>query len=164
VIRNHDVHRSASIAAAKAVNRSISNAIYCCVNEHGVSGTGVLDLCSIALEVYDNFQRIFLSATVSQVWALQSDGETPSTYGVNLWIADEGTGTIIIPGISTITPYQGHSLTGAVDLPPGSYNWILRMSAGGFGEYAFASSSSEQLIVGQIVPVQQCVHVGGGCG
>lgn len=157
--RRPDVYRTNFPTRATANPRSIGASIFCDINTGG--GYTLPDeyptniLCSIQLDVLENYQRVFASATVANVFPHSA---TQSQAIASLYIDVFGANQTIVPDVS-VQETPGHAtMTGAIDLPIGSYSFDLHIDNGSFesGAYIEWGRSSLQLIVAQVVSVQEC--------
>lgn len=157
--RRPDVYRTNFPTRATANPRSIGASIFCDINTDGGSTSPdeypETILCSIDLDVLEDYQRVFASATVAGIFPHSA---TQSQALANLYINVFGSNQAIIPGVS-VQEIPGHAtMTGAIDLPVGSYTFQLHIANGSFesGAYIEWGQSSLQLIVAQVVSAQEC--------
>ena len=158
--KRSDVHRVAVPAAAKPAHRVFGNDIYCCVDQGGNSYEAeefVTTVCCLEpFIIGTSFQRVFLSATLAGAQLLEGD------FGISMFIHDAGSNIIIVPTIQSLVPGEPKTITGAVDLAAGTYQFCLKVSATSFGSQFSWEEASLQAIVGQIVDTAQCFRTDGG--
>lgn len=157
--KRSDVHRIAQPAAAKPAQRVFGNDIFCCFSMEGDTSSGEsgsVDVCCLdEIIVTTSYRRVFLSATIQG--AAPSEGD----FGFSAYITD-GDSITIVPRITSAAPGEPKTITGAIDLPAGTYEFCLRITATNFGAQISWEEASLQAIVGQIVDEQQCYRPGGG--
>lgn len=162
--RRSDVYRTESVTQSRAANRALGSEILCCVNQDGGGiggGPTYFEPCSIAFSVDDSFRRVFFSATVAQVFS-QSIADLMGG-GIELFILDPDAGITLVPLIITYVNSEAHTITAAIDLAPGDYNFRIRLAMLSFDDTITCGECAMQAIVGQVVSVQECVRTPEGC-
>lgn len=157
--RRPDVYRTEFPTRATANPRSIGFAIFCDINTDG--GTSTPDvyvdtlLCSIQIDSMDDYQRVFVSATVA---GINPHAPTQAQAGASLVISIPEVSQAIIPGVEVMEHMSAATITGAIDLPQGSYTFDLWIANTNFesGSYIEWGAASMQVIVGQVVTAQEC--------
>lgn len=112
-------------------------------------------LASIQIDSMDDYQRVFVSATVA---GISPFSPTQDEARASLWISVPEANQGIIPGVQ-VQAHPGHgNITGALDLPQGSYTFELYIANSSYesGSYIEWGASSMQVIVGQVVSAQEC--------
>lgn len=157
--RRPDVYRTNFPTRAIANPRALAGAIFCDINPDGGSTSPddypEILLCSIQIDSMDDYQRVFVSATVAGVTPYSP---TPENARAGIFIRVVGTNQDIVPGVS-VEVVPGHAnITGAIDLPQGSYTFELYIVNNSFesGAYIQWGGSSMQVITGQVVSAQEC--------
>lgn len=161
--RRPDVYRTTFPTQAVANPRSLGAAIFCDIGSSGLTEPDDVErvlLCSIEIDSLDDYQRVFASATVGGIAPFSP---TQAEAQANVWIDVDGASQSIVPSVY-VREIAGHaSITGAIDLPRGSYTFGLYIANGSFeeGSYIQWSTNSLQIITAQVVSAQEC-WVGGG--
>ncbi len=160
--KRSDVMRNQFPAATRAANRAIGNDIYCCTNQQGATTTefgGSEVVCVLdQIIVADTYRRIFLSATIASPHRLVEDPEFP--FSMSMAIIDLNSGLVMVPSIFSRLEHEPKTITSAVDVGPGTYEFGLMFGAGSFGLLITTGEAAMQAIMGQVVVEQQCISSG----
>lgn len=108
----------------------------------------------IQVSVPENYQRVFVAATVSGM-SLSTEGDAHPGLNVNIRTNSVGDISYILVPLGD----RNACLTGASDLPAGVHDIYVDLARLGT---AYARNVFFQVIVGQQVDSQECVGGGGG--